>query len=332
MKIDFVITWVDGNDPNWRKQKREYSPVKASDDSDKRYRDMGILKYWFRAVEKYAPWVNKVHFITWGHLPEWLNVDCPKLNIVRHEDYIPKQYLPTFSSHPIELNIHRIEGLEEHFVYFNDDMILNNEVFPDFFFKKGLPCDFLNIEDIYFSDIDDAYSHITVNNTWTLNNHYSYIKSFFKHPTKYISFKYPAKHIIKNILKLEHCNTIPGFCEHHMAEPYCKKSLERAWERHGEVLDNTCKNKFRTPFDVSQTIFRGTSLFEGEFYPVSPKSRGRYIQLKTDIKELKEAILNSEYKMLCINDSSDDIDFEKVKQELIDIYEKKLPEKSEFEL
>ena len=26
----------------------------------------------------------------------------------KHEDYIPKQYLPTFSSHPIELNMHRI--------------------------------------------------------------------------------------------------------------------------------------------------------------------------------------------------------------------------------
>ena len=66
---------------------------------------MGLLKYWFRAVEAYAPWVGQVHFITWGHLPEWLNTQCPKLHIVNHEDYIPEKYLPTFSANPIELNI-----------------------------------------------------------------------------------------------------------------------------------------------------------------------------------------------------------------------------------
>ena len=25
------------------------------------------LKYWFRGVEKFAPWVNKIYFITYGH-------------------------------------------------------------------------------------------------------------------------------------------------------------------------------------------------------------------------------------------------------------------------
>ena len=59
MKIDFVVPWVDGNDPEWRKQKNEYLPGKVPDSGSDRYRDMGTLRYWFRAVEKYAPWVNK---------------------------------------------------------------------------------------------------------------------------------------------------------------------------------------------------------------------------------------------------------------------------------
>ena len=50
----------------------------------------------------------------------WVDGNDPKMHIVRHEEFIPKQYLPTFSSHTIELNIHRIEGLAEYFVYFND--------------------------------------------------------------------------------------------------------------------------------------------------------------------------------------------------------------------
>ncbi|WP_331836427.1 hypothetical protein [Erysipelothrix piscisicarius] len=70
-------------------------------------------------------WVNNVYLITYGHLPDFLNVDHPKLKIINHTDYIPSDYLPTFSSHTIELNMHRIEGLSEHFVYFNDDMFLN---------------------------------------------------------------------------------------------------------------------------------------------------------------------------------------------------------------
>ena len=88
-KIDFVITWVDGNDPEWQKERNKYLSDKidlnSNQNADCRYRDIGTLRYWFRAVEKYAPWVNKIHFITWGHLPKWLNTEHEKLNIVKQE-------------------------------------------------------------------------------------------------------------------------------------------------------------------------------------------------------------------------------------------------------
>lgn len=32
--------------------------------SDKAYREWGTFKYWFRGVEKFAPWVNKVYLVT----------------------------------------------------------------------------------------------------------------------------------------------------------------------------------------------------------------------------------------------------------------------------
>ena len=61
-KIDFVIPWVDGSDPKWIEEKNCYLSNKIdltdNQNSDCRYRDMGTLRYWFRAVEKYAPWVN----------------------------------------------------------------------------------------------------------------------------------------------------------------------------------------------------------------------------------------------------------------------------------
>ena len=73
-------------------------------------------------------------FYNLWHLPKWLKEEHPKLHIVRHEDFIPAEFLPTFSSHPIEWNFHRIEWLTENFVYFNDDMFLIKKSFSGRFF------------------------------------------------------------------------------------------------------------------------------------------------------------------------------------------------------
>ncbi len=61
--IDFVITWVDGQDKSWRRQRDSYSHTEGEDDSEVRYRDWGILRYWFRGVEQFAPWVGTIHFV-----------------------------------------------------------------------------------------------------------------------------------------------------------------------------------------------------------------------------------------------------------------------------
>ena len=141
-EIDFVIPWVDGSDPAWQKERCQYDPKAGSSNgtNDARFRDWDLLRYWFRAVEKYAPWVHKIYFVTWGHLPVWLNTDHEKLVIVNHRDYIPAEFLPTFNANTIELNFHRIPGLAEQFVYFNDDMFLGKPVQPEDFFRKAPGC------------------------------------------------------------------------------------------------------------------------------------------------------------------------------------------------
>ena len=85
-EIDIVIPWVDGGDPEWQAQHAQYRADRNSDNSSARYRDWETLRYWFRGIDKFAPWVRKVHFLTWGHLPKWLDVNHPKLNIVNHKD------------------------------------------------------------------------------------------------------------------------------------------------------------------------------------------------------------------------------------------------------
>lgn len=331
MKIDFVITWVDGNDPAWQREKNKYMGIDEKEAGTVRYRDMGILKYWFRAVEAYAPWVNRIHFVTWGHLPEWLNTEHPKLHIVNHKDYIPEEYLPTFSSHPIELNLHRIPGLSEHFVYFNDDMFLNAPVAPEFFFHSGLPCDFANIDNLYSYGPDDLYSHFLFNESNFISKHYSYLHAFRQHPFKYLNAAYPWKANLKNLLKLENRGYFPGFAKHHLPAPYLKQTFVDLWEKDCETLAKVSKARFRTAFDMSQSVFRNAQLASGQFYPVSPASRGKYMSIAGQIEHIEDALTDSKVKMVCINDSANAVDFEQLAARIIAIFDRKLPNKSTFE-
>lgn len=170
--IDFVVTWVDGSDPAWRAEReRCLNLPEELGNQACRYRDWDLLKYMFRSFEKYTPWVNKIHFVTWGHLPPWLNVDHPKLHIVNHRDYIPEEYLPTFSSHPIELNAHRIPGLAERFVLFNDDMFVLRPVTPECFFIKGLPADYAVLYPFTMNRSGVTFTVIVANDVTEINAH-----------------------------------------------------------------------------------------------------------------------------------------------------------------
>lgn len=92
--IDFVITWVDMNDPKWQADFAKYSGKinnSKNEVSEARFRDYGLLKYWFRGVEKFAPWVRKIHFVTCGQKPEWLNVNHPKIKYCGSQRLYPKR-------------------------------------------------------------------------------------------------------------------------------------------------------------------------------------------------------------------------------------------------
>ncbi|KAI4450826.1 Capsular polysaccharide phosphotransferase cps12A [Eubacterium plexicaudatum ASF492] len=123
-KVDIVLPWVDGSDPEWMERKEQWrakSSVDYKANTNVRYESWDNLEYWFRAVEKNLPWFHKIFLLTCGHIPSFLNIDHPKLRIVRHEEYIPQKYLPAFKSRTIELNVHRIPDLSENFILFNDD-------------------------------------------------------------------------------------------------------------------------------------------------------------------------------------------------------------------
>lgn len=328
MKIDFVITWVDGSDEEWLAEKKEFFP--ETDTDPKRFRDWDILKYWFRGVEKFAPWVNKIHFITWGHLPEFLNVDHPKLNIVRHEDYLKEDYYPTFNSNAIELSMHQIKGLAEHFVYFNDDMFIIKEVEKEDFFENGLPKDVAILTPIVPKEYD-SISGIMLNNIGLINNNFSFRDSFKKDWKKWLNYRY--KQLLPLNLLFQPWSSVVGLYQQHLPSSFLKSTFAEVWEKEGKYLDETSKRKKRdNKKDVNQWLFKQWLVMQGKFEPRNI-SFGKYIMIKNkeSIEQLKKAQNNTATKMVCLNDHVED-NLDEVITNVKTEMNKILNEKSQFEI
>lgn len=328
-KIDFVITWVDGNDKEWQDEKKKYSPDKENDDAVFRYRDWDLLKYWFRGVEKFAPWVNNIYFVTCGHYPQWLNLKNEKLKIVKHSDFMPEQYLPTFSSHSIELNLYKIENLSENFVYFNDDMFLINTVKDTDFFKNNIPCDSAVLSPYIPTQYDDL-SILCWNMIGIINEHYNKNVQIKRNFFKWFNFKYGTK-LIRTILMIT-WPRFSGFYETHMPNSFHKTTFEDVWKKENEILDNTCVEKFRNlKTHVNQWIFRYWQLAKGDFVPRNIKL-SKYFDLSNDnYYKIERYISSQRGKIICLNDTNEVDNFDNKKNILKSSFEKILPEKSSFE-
>lgn len=324
-KIDFVIPWVNGSDPQWIEERRKYRA--DQDDDPVRFRDWDTLKFWFRGVEKYSSWVNKIYFITWGHVPEWLNVEHPKLRIVKHSDYIPEKFRPTYSSHVIELNLHRIDELSEHFVYFNDDIFIINRVEKTDFFNAGLPCDMAILYPNHVNGNDCQFDHILLNTNEFFARNFDYRELIRTNRNKWLTPVY-GKSLMKTLLMLMFPE-FPGLMMHHQPQSFLKSTFTEVWEKEANLLEATCNRKFRTSADINQYVMRYWQIGKGNFYPYNIIKRGAYTTINGGSDY--NVILASKNKILCLNDDNPSVNFENEKIRLLNAFEQKFPEKSEFE-
>lgn len=336
-KIDFIITWVDGNDPDWFAAKQDYEKKEKSTFSEEansacRYRDDGLLRYWFRCAEKCAPWVNKIHLVTCGQKPEWLNENSPKLHLLNHSDYIPSKYLPTFNSNTIELNYHRIDDLAERFVLFNDDIFLLQPVKPDFFFKDGDPILDADLKYPSFYGYNN-WSRIMFNDYCVVNKSFDIEKSIWAHRKKWFNPKaLGLKRAGNNLLCFLVNKTLPVGQYGHFAFPHLKSSLAELWERYPEIMDITCAHKFREDDQVNQWLLCAWNQAKGKFYPANKKHLGArtYISPKT-LERIAGIIRNHEAPQICVNDNVSNVDPDHSALELRKAFEIAFPEKSSYE-
>lgn len=335
MKIDFVLTWVDDSDNEWLKEKNYYSNKINNNLTEEhggniRFRDWGLLKYWFRGVEKFAPWVNKIHFVTYGHLPKWLNTDHPKLNIVKHEDFIDNEYLPTFNSGTIELFLHKIPNLEDMFVYFNDDTFIIDTITPEMMFKNNLPVDEGIFGNVFLPDPNSTYEYGYLYMTGVINSYFNFKDTIVKNKEKYINKSY-GDQLFNNEYFIRK-SLFPGLYNHHLPQNFLKSTFEEMWETCESVLKDSAIEKFRTNKLISQYFVRFWQVMNGNFYPELYRKMGRsFGNPEKELVEIVNFLKNRERKFIVINDSIYIKNINKIIKKINNEFQILFPIKSSFE-
>ncbi len=333
-EIDVVIPWVDGTDSKWIAKKAKYrEEALKADDRVTRYRDWNELVYIFRGIGKNMPWVRKVFLITEGHVPSWLNKECEKLVHVKHGDYMPKKYLPIFSSHPIELNLHRIQDLSEQFIYFNDDMFVLKPLKEEMFFKQGRPVYPAILHAPTSDDKSGVMPYVYLNNNLVINRHFDK-NEMLQHKEKWFSFTNGFRSVIENLFNSRYPQII-GFYNSHLPTPMLKSTLQEVWDHESDLMDQVSRHRFRSKEDVSQYLFRYWDLAKNNFDPIDPRKLGKEIDITDEhIEEICAVIEEKRYPMICLNDTVEDFSdeqFRVIRDRINESFENVYPKKSEFE-
>ena len=146
--VDVVIAWVDGSDPRHRAKRKRYLGDPGGDDKpervandERRFSDNDEIRFCLRSIRNYAPWVGTIWLVTDDQVPAAIDrgrAEQENIRIVDHREIFRghEQLLPTFNSFAIESMLWRIEGLDDRFLYFNDDMMLVGPVESTHFFSN----------------------------------------------------------------------------------------------------------------------------------------------------------------------------------------------------
>lgn len=293
--MDIVITYVNGNDPVWLKQYSEFTNVPIL---EKRFRDWGTLPYLFRGIDVNMPFIENVFLVVSGEsqVPKWIDRD--KVRIVLHKDFVPAEFLPTFNCNPLEMYLHRIDGLGEQFLYFNDDM------YP---MLPSTP------EDFYRGDMSVMhFSHHLI----TGGNMY--------------------KHICRNSDRLaRHALGIRpsgGFIRpQHICSPMQKSLCEEVFD----LVENEIRasiSSTRTGENFNQYLYLDYMYYKGRV--IDEKISNKHISVAmASARSVSDYILCPSRKLVCINDVHlGESHYHTMRKAILAAFEERFPEKSRFEI
>ena len=309
--IDIVITFLNDNDKwrekynYWKNYEIEQGIIEATSKQafgEERNRNWGFLKYWFRSIEKNLPWINKVFLVVQDkdQIPDWINTDYDKLRVVYHEEFIPKELLPTFNSMSIIMYLNRIKDLSNNYIYSDDDMFFMKPIREDRFFKNGISQHENNrIPYGYFFDYDE-YLHI-------LNNSLDFEEKYMgEEKIKYHFYHLPTAHQKEDELQIIN-------------------------ENYQEIIEHQNKSKFRYKTNLEPNMLTNILKLQRKCY-IGEKG---HVYNNCGYVALKDGINLEPFKekdIVCFNDTDLATEnFEKVKQDLNKFLEEIFNEKSKYE-
>lgn len=270
--IDLVIPIVFPQDPEWL---RAYSIRSGKDaEGDVRFRSWGTEKLLLQCVCRNMPWLRRIFILLAGESQARYLQDClpagPEIVFVYHREFIPRHLLPTFNVCTIEMFLHRIPGLSEHFIYSNDDFFPLSPLNPSDFFRDGYPCQKMN--ESPYPDKPKIFHEFVMNG---LN---MVAADFGKHYTK------------------------TWLLNGHSMQPMLRSTVEKVCTRHADRIARSFTFD-RSVANFNQYIFPFYQHFTGKYVAHIP--RRAYVGRKVPIERLVEYIRRKDAGIVCINDHGD---------------------------
>lgn len=292
--MDAVITYVDNSKRQWQES---WAKTVGRPQDAERFRDWGTLRYLLRGIAQYMPFIEKVHLVV-SHqtqVPNWVNRET--VHIVTHREIIPAQLLPTFNSNVIEFWFHRIRGIGEEVVYFNDDMFPVGPLSPEDFFLDGKAC-----------------THVMKRNGVN-----TIFQNYLKNATDLA-------------LDLAGKPRLPKDCYfrlRHGTTPMLMSAYREVMEKGHDALMMSF-TRIRDWVNVCQYVFVFYAWLTGR--TVDRITPSKYLSLCAETADkAARAILDPPEKMLCLNDNCEWECFEDVRDKIVDAFETAFPEPCRYE-
>ena len=259
-------------------------------------------------------------------------MECPKLHIVRHEDYIPKEFLPVFNSNVLEIYLHRIPGLSDRFVYFNDDVYLLQPMKPDRFFRNGKPVDMLAFQPVVANPASPVMPYLLLNNMSVLCKYFHKRENVVRQPGSYYHVGYPPLYFFYNLLELVF-PLYSGLYTVHGPSPFCKETFREVWEREERRLRVVASHRFRDDRDVTPNLFRNWQKLTGDFHAQNVQWDFSYFEIGSwGDERLLSTIRGQKKRVICINDAPEGKEeAPHMREELQQAFQQILPRASSFE-
>lgn len=263
-EVDLVVPYVDSSDANWQELFKKYDPHKNEEGIDalNRFRGEGdFFKYFFRCAEKNLPWIRKIHLLVQSdsQVPRWINRDV--VHVVKHEEFIPQEFLPTFNSTTIEMFLGNIPGLSEYFIYTNDDTLVIKPLKISDFFSED---DKVLVNSRGIRDMTGMWGRHCVNN---------YCLIYGMNPEKYISentvtvaFKHTYRPYIKSLVN--ECYNV------HKEDIHSGISMFRDYTNHNVYIFDLyqIKRGYQLPSHVASSVINSFADNKtiNEFFKIQP--------------------------------------------------------------